>query len=144
MLPAVAIKNEPELEYVEYEAGEQSVDFGSYPEGSDTEACIKQMQLELEIRAKFWMEDISKKAQEKGSIMTQIDNSNPPQVFVGVGESGKPYASVQCFLCPKIVRICYVRSTKEGALNWVFKRGNYNKHIIRNHKEYNCLNKENK
>lgn len=129
---------EPEFEFADFGEGEHSfidpsVSINNEPHMFGTteeiEACMAQLRLELQARSDLWFNDIFKAAPHIRSV-------GPPRAIVGVGKAGKFFAAIECVLCRKTVRLCFVRSTSGGPFNWIFKRGNYTKHIQRNHKEY--------
>lgn len=129
---------EPDYEFGDFGDGENSFanqsDFMTnepqlFESLKDIETSMEQMRSELQTRANWWIADVFKE-------LPQVINQGPPRVTVGVGKAGKLFSAVECIICKKTVRLCFMRSTSGGPVHWVFKRGNFTKHLQRNHKEF--------
>lgn len=91
---------------------------------------LKNMKSDLETRANKWM--TSFETTEGASLALQ----DTPKIEADVKESGKPFVSLRCVLCRKSIRIGFEQGRGRNSSRAVFKRGNFDKHMMIHHKEY--------
>lgn len=98
----------------------------------DLDALMLQMQLDLRSLSEKWIDE----------FLAGLDANAPenrmreePRIVVDVDDCGKLFASVECFICKKDIRVGFKKCTGRQGLKCNFVRGNFDRHFNVHHKD---------
>ncbi|XP_063707489.1 uncharacterized protein LOC134836170 isoform X2 [Culicoides brevitarsis] len=98
----------------------------------DVESYVKQMRYELRYLAEKWKTDYLATRETTTPLALKLQESPEPQIEVDVDDAGKLYATIECVLCSKIIRIGFNRYKTLEGMKHRLNGGNFNSHL-RNH-----------
>lgn len=97
----------------------------------DVDAYLKQMRFELRFLAEKWKNDYLN-GREMNPLAIEIRESAEPRVEVDVDDTGKLFATIECVLCNRNIRIGFNKYKTLEGLKHRLNSGNFNAHL-RNH-----------
>lgn len=97
------------------------------------EALMLQMQLELRGLSEKWIDEFLS-GLDTESPESQMRENGEARIVVDVDDCGKLFASVECFICRKDIRVGYKKCRGHLGLRCNFIRGNFDRHFNVHHK----------
>lgn len=97
----------------------------------DVDAYLKQMRFELRFLAEKWKNDYLI-GRESNSLASELRESIEPRIEVDVDDLGKLFATIECVLCNRNIRIGFNKYKTLEGLKHRLNSGNFNAHL-RNH-----------
>lgn len=117
--------SQPQLSQEKYRLAAKTLEI------SDVEAYLKKMRLELKYLSEKWKNDFLN-GKEINSLGDEIRDFEEPVVEVDVDDGGKIFATVECVLCNRNIRIGFSKYKTSEGMQHRFNKSNFNIHF-RNH-----------